>query len=249
MRIAKEIILLDALPADMAVELAVLRSEILGGFKHIVWPPCAETFTINPVIHGNGVTPIKDPMMDHLEYNGWTHQVQLRPEANNGPVDAAKIHGGVRACLEWETGNAASTYRAMMKIMDALTFRKIDAAFIVVSDILLAKYLTDRVGKDEEVKWGGDMLPHLFNHGHVAMIVMEPDGYDKRVPLIAKQNCGNGVVAKRKGKKPAAPSDQQMNLFTDVYYPDRGDSSSNPDEEEDMLAWGGIAWKNLPRKG
>lgn len=218
MRIVNEIIALDALPDQSAADLAVLRTDILGGFGKIVWPAGSNKFSINPVKKANGVGPIKDEMMKHLKLNQWVGGVRIGEGSESGPVDAIKTVGNLRACFEWETGNIASSCRALLKIMDGLAFGIIDVGFIVVSSKDLARFLTDRIGQYEEFKWSLRMLPRLFKYGHIEIIVMEFDELDTRVPFIPKQACGNGVAAQKRQKE--AEDSQQMNLFQAASIPE-----------------------------
>ena len=223
MRIVKEVIALDALPAESAADLAVLRADILGGFKNIVWPDGSNKFSINPVPKANGVGPIKDEMMKRLKRNDWADEVPTSDEAESGPVDAIKTVGSLRACFEWETGNIASSSRSLLKMMDALTFGYIDVGFIVVSSKDLARFLTDRIGQYDELRWSLRMLPHIFKHGRIEIIVMQYDELDTRVPFIPKQACGNGVAAQR--RKKAAEDSRQMNFFQMADIPENGRSA------------------------
>jgi hypothetical protein len=50
MQIVKEVIALDALPAQSGPDLAVLRSDILGGFEKIVCPAGSRKFSINSIL-------------------------------------------------------------------------------------------------------------------------------------------------------------------------------------------------------
>jgi hypothetical protein len=215
-RIAQQHTVLDALPANLAGKLDAVRSEVLSGMKRIVWPEGANSFSINPTPKGNGVTPIKDPLMTHLVGKNWDLEVVLKDARIPGPVDAFRNEDGLRVCLEWETGNVASSYRVLLKMMKALTFGQIDVGFLIVSNKDFARYLTDRVGTEEEIAWTFEMLPHLFKHGHIEVLVMEADALDSRAPLIPKQVVGN--AARKAAKKATQPF--QDTLFQAANIPE-----------------------------
>lgn len=216
MQISATHVLLDALPPEKSDGLARLRAEVMAGFSRVVWPVGASQFTIRPVRKGNGVGPIKTELMAHLVAQGWDlERTVFTPEFPGqpcpGPVDAYVETHGLRACLEWETGNVASSYRVLLKMMDALAFDEIDVGFLVVSKKGLARYLTDRVGTDSEIAWTFRMMRRLLRRGRIEILVMDADAYDDAAPLIPKQSSGNGAVnARRQG---AAKETSQGSLF------------------------------------
>lgn len=215
--------MLDALPDDLSAPLAHLRAEVLAGIERTVWPAGASRFSINPVHKGNGVGPIKEALLEHLAKRGWEFERQLcGGEAEMaGPVDAYHEREGLRLCVEWETGNVASSYRVVLKMMDALVEGKIDAGLLIVSDKRLARYLTDRIGTYDEIAWSLRMLRKLFQRGYIEVVVMDADRIDTRVPLIPKQASGMGHVPKgaptkcapRRSKPPPASQPTLFEVF------------------------------------
>lgn len=211
MQVAATHLLLDTLPPEMAGGLAELRAEVMAGFSRVVWPIGARQFTIRPIRKGNGVGPIKTELMKHLVDLGWelertvfTPEPEHPDQPSPGPVDAYVEAHGLRACLEWETGNVASSYRVLLKMMDALVFDEIDVGFLVVSKKNLARYLTDRVGTDSEIAWTFRMMRKLLRHGRIEILVMDADAFDETAPLIPKRASGNGVLAQKRAASEAA---------------------------------------------
>jgi len=190
-------VVLDALPDDRSAPLDQLRAEVLEGMGLISWPAGAGSFSINPVRRGNGVGPIKTALIDHLAGRGWDLEAQLFPGDRPGPIDAYKEMDGFRMALEWETGNVASSYRVILKLMKALVEGRIDGGILIVSSKRIARYLTDRIGTHDEIAWALEMLPKLFRHGHIEILVMDADRIDSRVPLIPKLASGMGRIKAR----------------------------------------------------
>ncbi|WP_197484918.1 hypothetical protein [Methylomonas koyamae] len=73
-------------------EFNLLLSEIEMAISKVVWPPNAQSFTINPTKKGNGVKPIKNGCMEHLAESGWILENRLRisSDMQPGPLDATK---------------------------------------------------------------------------------------------------------------------------------------------------------------
>lgn len=86
--------------------------------------------------------------------------------------------GGVRAAIEWETGNISSSHRSMNKLAIALRSGILDIGVLVVPSRALYENLTDRVGNIGELSgylamWNG--LKSEVNRGLLAVTVVEHD--------------------------------------------------------------------------
>ena len=174
---------------------ADLREAIAG----VVWPPGNDRFVINPVIDGNGVVPIKRQFAANMSALGWKlgerfprfSEEEVKKHRHPGAVDAALDLGDYALSpffVKWETGNIASSHRAMNKMALALKRRLISGGMWVVSGGALDPYLTDRIGNFPEVEPYFDLYSDLeVKVGYLGVAVVEYDETSPEVPLIEKQ--------------------------------------------------------------
>ena len=171
------------------------------------WPHGSGQFTIRPIRRGNGVLPIKLPCISCLRDSGW--RTEALPDLQDrvltgGDLDAlyqfTDNHGTVRhIALEWETGNIASSHRAINKLVTALKYRAIYVGVLVLPSNALAKYLTDRIGNIGELEpyipmWAG----YPIEEGLLRIYVMEHDATDSTAPLIPKRLDGMSFKRRRR---------------------------------------------------
>ncbi len=118
-----------------------IERELRQGIEAIVWPPGSQRFTINPVRKGNGVKPIKEGFITVLRGLGWELEQKFPPgedEASTklpGKLDAMLSPGeqGLAPfAVEWETGNIASSHRAMNKMALALKQGRVVGGVLVL---------------------------------------------------------------------------------------------------------------------
>jgi hypothetical protein len=169
-------------------------SEIETAITKVVWPLGTSKFSVNPTPKGNGVKPIKDACMQHLEQNGWKLEQRLRilTDAKPGPLDAAKIVGSSQHfALEWETGNISSSHRALNKMACGMLENKLVGGVLVLPSRPFYTYLTDRVGNFQELSPYFSMYKSLnLQQGFLAVYEIEYDELDSAVPLIPKGTDG-----------------------------------------------------------
>lgn len=172
--------------------------EIESAINEMVWPADESRFLINPVAKGNGVGPIKSSFIGRLIRRGWAAEVRLDlgiTSGSPGPLDAVKYIDRVPAvAVEWETGNISSSHRALNKLMLALQYGRLQAAFLVLPTKDFYTYLTDRVGNLSELApyfpvWRG--RPGIS--GVLAVISVEHDATSDSVPLIPKGTDGRSL--------------------------------------------------------
>ena len=136
-----------------------LRESVHRDIEAVEWPPGAGTFTIYPQSgkkrgEGNGVTPIKNGLMQKLAQDGWALEepfdiaVVTRP----GKIDAVLYSQEGTVALEWETGNISSSHRALNKMALGLLKGCLAAGMLVVPTRKFYKYLTDRVDNFMELR-------------------------------------------------------------------------------------------------
>jgi hypothetical protein len=170
-----------------------ILSEIQVGISEVVWPAGSNRFTIRPVRKGNGVKPIKDGFLRHLESMGWQTEERVRiGELATGPLDAVKtLSDGRKFAVEWETGNISSTHRAINKMALGMLRGELHGGAIVLPTRAMYHYLTDRIGNYEEIAPYFDVWrswPHL--QGLLAVIAIQHDDESAHAPPIPKGNDG-----------------------------------------------------------
>jgi hypothetical protein len=141
-------------------------ADVEAAIATVDWPHGSHSFTLNPTpilnrkgkltTHANGVAPIKEPMLRHLEERGWI--AESLPPIRPGEVltkrdlDALLPADGLYIGFEWETGNISSSHRAMNKLTLALDRATIAGGVLVLPMKATQRYLTDRVGSFEELR-------------------------------------------------------------------------------------------------
>ncbi len=167
--------------------------EVDTAIKKVVWPLKADKFTINPKPKGNGVKPIKNACMEHLEHKGWVleKRLSIKAEMRPGPVDAVKMIGTKAFALEWETGNISSSHRAVNKIVLGMLERVIVGGILVLPSRAMYAYLTDRVGNFQELSpYFTAWKSFNIKDGYLAVIEIEHDATDIKAPQIPKGTDG-----------------------------------------------------------
>jgi len=174
-------------------------ADVEDAISLVDWPHGAGTFTINPTRKGNGVKPIKLPCVSRLEALGW--RVETKPPlASNvltaGDLDALVVRSGHYIAFEWETGNIASSHRALNKLVLGLIHRAVIGCFLVVPTRALYLYLTDRVGNMEELSpylplWSA--AAERVEEAALRIYTVEHDSVDETAPLIPKGTDGRAL--------------------------------------------------------
>jgi len=174
--------------------LADLREAIAS----IVWPPGNASFILNPSTgrgrgEGNGVKPIKEACMLTLKKLGWNIDERKNPLR----LDATKTLSRNRTFgIEWETGNISSSHRAMNRLLRGYHDNLLIGGALIVPTRVLYHYLTDRVGNFAELEpyfklWKATIT---WKNGALAIIAVEHDGTDPKVPRISKGTDGRALV-------------------------------------------------------
>lgn len=166
------------------------------GISTTGWPIGSPTFKLNPTKKGNGVKPIKNNCIAHLESLGWKAESKV-PGSNLGPLDAVFTNQlNENFALEWETGNISSSHRAVNKLVHEMLNQRLQGGFLVLPSKDFYNYLTDRVGNFPELE---PYFPVWIAHGAVlnnhflAIIEIEHDELDANSPLIPKGTDGRAL--------------------------------------------------------
>jgi hypothetical protein len=186
-----------------------IRETVHSAIRQAEWPVGAGTFTIYPESGkksgmGNGVVPIKAKPMQVLQQNGWTLEypwviaARVAPRRGKGSkpgcIDAAKIYRQGVVVVEWETGNISSSHRAINKMALGLVTKQSVAGILVIPNMRLAKYLTDRIGNIDELRPYFPVWQNLsVQEGVLELVVIEQDDESIDVPRIPKGKDGRAA--------------------------------------------------------
>ncbi|WP_411810453.1 PDDEXK family nuclease [Bacillus halotolerans] len=80
----------------------------------------------------NGVKPIKETFMTYLAARNLQEEYSIDLVVSItrlGPIDAVKISNNYIFAVEWETGNIASSHRALNKITTGILNQRLIAAY------------------------------------------------------------------------------------------------------------------------
>src|SRR5690554_993562 len=139
MKINQIRVLIDTYKGDINPILQNLKN----GISTTDWPIGTKSFTLNPTSKGNGVKPIKNNCIAHLESLGWKAESRV-PGSTLGPLDAVFTNTlNENFALEWETGNISSSHRAVNKLVHEMLSQRLQGGFLVLPSKSFYKYLTD----------------------------------------------------------------------------------------------------------
>lgn len=211
MKIAETVVLLSRGAFAQSDEWKAIRATIHSAITQAEWPVGSGSFTIYPESgkrpgQGNGVVPIKAKPMQVLKDDGWTleHSWVVATKTgiatdggkgtHPGKVDAAKQFEKGLVVVEWETGNISSSHRAINKMALGLVSKKCIAGVLIVPNMKLAKYLTDRIGNIEEIRPYIPLWENLnVTEGVLEIVVIEQDGESIEVAKIPKGKDGRAA--------------------------------------------------------
>lgn len=194
MKIIRTEVLINSGQFFNTAQFHTVLNEIADSISKVVWPLGSQSFSINPVKKGNGVKPIKNGCMEHLESLGWRLEERLQISRNMrpGPLDAVKtLPDGRLLALEWETGNISSSHRALNKMTLGILEGALAGGILILPSRKMYNFLTDRVGNFQEIE---PYFPQLnrpdIKNGYLAVIEIEHDFEDQNSPLIPKGTDG-----------------------------------------------------------
>lgn len=145
---------------------------------------------------GNGVTPIKNSLMNYLESEGWKLEEPLDLATRNRPgkLDAVLYTSCGPVAVEWETGNISSSHRALNKMALGLLKGILAGGTLVVPSRDMYQYLTDRVGNFPELVPYLDLWKAIpCREGVLEIVVIEHDAVSPDVPRIPKGTSGRAL--------------------------------------------------------
>lgn len=201
MKIVREETLLSCGRYASSAEWKLTRSTLYKAIQEVDWPRGSGKFTIYPESgkkrgQGNGVTPIKDGLMEELAKQGWRLEVPLdiATVTKPGRLDAVLDTKYGPVALEWETGNISSSHRALNKMALGLLKGVLACGILVVPSRALYKYLTDRIGNMAELDPYLELWRSIpCKEGVLEIVAIEHDATSKSVPRIPKGTDGRAV--------------------------------------------------------
>jgi len=173
--------------------------DVERAIQRVVWPKGnpSKKFIIHPQSgkkrgKGNGVVPIKEAFLVSLADDGWSTDDRQNP----GRFDAVKRRKDGRYFgMEWETGNISSSHRALNRFLLQHIRGDCLGGVLVLPTRKLYAYLTDRVGNFEELATYFPVWEQIsWDHGGLAVIAVEHDGEDLKVPRIEKGTDGRALL-------------------------------------------------------
>ena len=197
MKLIHEEILIGSDSATKSPETAACLADIRSAIANVVWPQKSQTFTINPIVDGNGVLPIKVGFVRKLKTLGWKLEERpvLAKGLGPGKVDALKfLSDGRQFAAEWETGNISSSHRALNKMCMGILEGHLAGGVLVLPDRDLYNYLTQRIGNYKELAPYFPVYRHLREiKGLLAVFAVTFDRTSDRVAPIPKGMDGNSL--------------------------------------------------------
>lgn len=207
MKIVETVVLLSRGAFAQSNEWIAIRDTVHSAIAQAEWPIGAGNFIIHPQSgkksgEGNGVVPIKAKPMTVLQDDGWTLEYPWEVATKTGVtgrgkgskpgnIDAAKLFPEGLVVVEWETGNISSSHRAINKMALGLVAKKCVAGILVIPNMKLAQYLTDRIGNIEEIRPYIPLWENLaVAEGVLELVVIEQDGESTNSPKIPKGKDG-----------------------------------------------------------
>jgi len=183
-------------------EWETIYDHITKAIKSIEWPPGSGSFTLHPESgkkrgEGNGVKPIKDSCMNHLQSLGWTleHPFDIATVKQPGKIDACYPVADSFFALEWETGNISSSHRAVNKMALGILKKILVGGILILPTREMYRYLTDRVGNFPELEPYFPLWQSIkVDQGLLSIIAVEHDAVSKTVPRIAKGTDGRALM-------------------------------------------------------
>ncbi|RXT08862.1 restriction endonuclease [Ammoniphilus sp. CFH 90114] len=186
---------------DQQSEVNELMAQVKEAISLMVHPSDSGNFLLFEGKKANGVKPIKDTFLHQLNAKGWILEHRLDVGVTNtkpGPIDAVHPVGSKFFAVEWETGNIASSHRALNKIMTGIINGVLVGGVLILPSREMYEYLTDRVGNFRELSpyfdvWAKANYP--ITQGFLAVIEIEHDGLTSDEDArISKGTDGRALV-------------------------------------------------------
>lgn len=175
-----------------------IEAEIINAIHCIKNPATADGFYLFNEKKSNGVVPIKDAFIQHLDDCGWKNEHICEPAIKPRKIDSTKkLPNGKFFGVEWETGNISSSHRALNRLTLGIRDGQLEGGALVLPSRSMYEYLTDRVGNFQEIE---SYLPLWKDQSYafearcqgavIKIFEIEHDGLSNQVPRIKKGTDG-----------------------------------------------------------
>lgn len=198
MKLVHEEVLFAPAGSMQTAFIAEALADVRKAITNVVWPPKARSFSIRPVVDGNGVLPIKIGFVQKLRKLGW--KLESRPTLASGlgpgKIDALKHSPDGRVfAAEWETGNISSSHRALNKLCMGMIEGQLAGGVLVLPDRDLYCYLTQRIGNYRELSPYFPVYRRMKAiNGVLAVFAVSFDQTSPDTPIIPKGMDGNSLL-------------------------------------------------------
>ncbi len=162
-------------------EIESIKAHVLSSIENMQYPANSGAFHLYGGKKANGVKPIKDSYMMHQQEHGWILEYKLDVGVTNsrpGPIDAVLPVSDKYFAVEWETGNIASSHRAINKMIVGMLNGKLIGGILILPSREMYDYLTDRVGNFRELSPYFDVWKKAnydMEEGYLAVVEIEHD--------------------------------------------------------------------------
>jgi hypothetical protein len=180
----------------LSAESQGIDLDIQNGIREVCWPPGSGAFTLLDRKEGNGVKPIKNDFIAHLQVRGWEAEQRMRIASNvqPGKVDAVyTLSDGRHFAVEWETGNISSSHRALNKMAVGMLDGCLAGGALILPSREMYPYLTDRIGNYAEIEPYFPMWERVPTEGVLSVYVVQHDTLSSYVQAIPKGTDGRAL--------------------------------------------------------
>lgn len=175
-----------------------IEAEIINAIHCIKNPADADGFYLFNERKSNGVVPIKNAFIQHLNDCGWKDEHICEGIIKPRKIDSTKrLPNGKFFGVEWETGNISSSHRALNRLTLAIRDGLLEGGALVLPSRSMYEYLTDRVGNFQEIEsylplWEDQRYAFeaRLQSAVIKIFVIEHDGLSDQVPRISKGTDG-----------------------------------------------------------
>lgn len=136
-------------------EYLQIENDVRNSIINMSNPEGSGQFILNSSKHANGVKPIKDTFIQYLNEHNWIDERMITDaDMRKRRIDISyKIKNTEQYFgVEWETGNIASSHRAINRLLLGIIEGKLLGGILVLPSRKMYNYLTDRVGNFQELE-------------------------------------------------------------------------------------------------
>ncbi|MBH8609351.1 hypothetical protein [Thermoactinomyces sp. CICC 10521] len=197
MKIMRTVTLIDDGVFSATQDYKRIINDITQAIKAIEHPKGSNGFFLFDGKQANGVKPIKDAFIEKLNQLGWEDEkIVSKKSIKDRKIDSSlALSDGKYFGVEWETGNIASSHRAINRLKLGMLEGDLAGGFLVLPSRQMYYYLTDRVGNFQELEQYFPVMSDTSKiTGFLGVIEIEHDGVRADIPPIKKGTDGRALV-------------------------------------------------------